>query len=86
MFCFELARSGFDIVLVSRTASKLEKVASELKKEYPGIKTKCIAFDFSTLETEDSVKVLTDLVEGITEDVSVLVNNVGVSLYGDFDK
>ena len=40
-FCQQLAKQGFNIVLVSRTLSKLEKVAKEIEDEFK-VKTKVI--------------------------------------------
>ena len=45
-FCFELARRGLNIVLVSRTTSKLQDVAAEIEQKYK-VKTKIIAIDFT---------------------------------------
>ena len=71
----QLAKRGFNIVLISRTKSKLECVAEEIVNDF-NVKTKIITFDFSTCsgydELDAELKVL---------DVGILVNNVGVS-YG----
>ena len=45
-FCFELARRGLNIVLVSRTTSKLQDVAAEIEQKYK-VKTRIIAIDFT---------------------------------------
>lgn len=54
-YCYELAKSGFNIVLVSRTLEKLETVALRLREEYK-VRTKIIQFDFATLDNADRVK------------------------------
>jgi 17beta-estradiol 17-dehydrogenase / very-long-chain 3-oxoacyl-CoA reductase len=46
-YCRELAKRGFNIVLISRTQSKLEAVAKELD----GVRTHMIAKDLSKLST-----------------------------------
>ncbi|EOD06825.1 hypothetical protein EMIHUDRAFT_258738, partial [Emiliania huxleyi CCMP1516] len=43
---FELARRGCSVVLVSRTQSKLDAVAAELKEAYPKVDVKTEAVDF----------------------------------------
>ena len=43
----ELASKGQNIVLVSRTLSKLETVAKEIEEKYR-VKTKVVDIDFST--------------------------------------
>ncbi|XP_077117741.1 very-long-chain 3-oxoacyl-CoA reductase-like [Ranitomeya variabilis] len=71
-YALELARRGLDVVLISRSMEKLQKVASEIEKE-TGRKTKIIQLDFTGgSEIYPKVeKALKDL------DIGVLVNNVG---------
>ncbi|OQD75462.1 hypothetical protein PENDEC_c007G04556 [Penicillium decumbens] len=75
-FVLQLARAKFNIVLVSRTESKLVTLSEEITKQFPNIETKILAMDFSRNADED-YKALGSLVSGL--DVSVLVNNVGQS-------
>nr|WLO36071.1 17 beta-hydroxysteroid dehydrogenase 12 [Sinonovacula constricta] len=70
----ELASCGFNIVLISRTKSKLEAVASEIEGIYK-VKTKIITADFTQGYS---------IYDGIRRDlngleIGVLVNNVGLS-------
>ena len=46
------------------------------------MKTKVLIFDFSRLETEESAQELQRLLATINEDISILVNNVGVLHFG----
>lgn len=52
--CFELARRGFNIVLVSRSLSKLNQVAEEIredtKKAGSEVSTRVLAIDASVRE------------------------------------
>ncbi|KAK2769819.1 hypothetical protein FQN53_005857 [Emmonsiellopsis sp. PD_33] len=75
-FAFQLSRAGFNIVLVSRTASKLAAVAEEIHKLSPGTQTKVLAMDFAQNNDEDYQK-FHDLIQDL--DISILVNNVGLS-------
>lgn len=60
-YAFELARKGFDLVLISRTQSKLEDTAHEIKQQYQ-VEIKTIAFDFSNPNlSEYQTKVLSQL-------------------------
>ncbi|KAF3767256.1 NAD(P)-binding protein [Cryphonectria parasitica EP155] len=68
----QLASKGFNIVLVSRTQSKLDALASELS----GVQTKVLAMDYSQDNEADYAR-LAELVEGL--DVAILINNVGQS-------
>jgi len=69
-----MAARGLNVVLISRTLSKLEKVASEIEAKYK-VRTKVIAVDFTGgEEIYDSIS--KDL-EGL--EIGVLVNNVGMT-------
>ncbi|XP_009669658.1 17-beta-hydroxysteroid dehydrogenase type 3 isoform X1 [Struthio camelus] len=71
-YSFELAKRGLNIVMISRTLEKLQRVASEVE-EATGQKVKIIQADF----TKDSVyKNIEESVEGL--EIGVLVNNVGM--------
>jgi 17beta-estradiol 17-dehydrogenase / very-long-chain 3-oxoacyl-CoA reductase len=70
-----LAKRGFNVVLVSRTADKLRAVAEETEKECK-VQTRvvpCDASDVSAANIERVRAAVNDL------DVGVLVNNVGVN-------
>lgn len=45
-YAVELAARGFNLVLISRTAEKLERTAAEIRVEHP-VKIETIAFDFT---------------------------------------
>ena len=45
-FAQELAKSGFNICIISRNESKINEKLSELKLEFPNIQTKCVVVDF----------------------------------------
>ena len=75
-YSLQLAAKGFNIVLVSRTKSKLEQLSSEIESKHAGIKTKTLAMDFSQNQDSDYAS-LKALIAGL--DVAVLVNNVGLS-------
>lgn len=73
-YAIALAKKGMNVVLVSRTASKLASTAEEIAK-VAQVKTKCITADFSGgAEIYDSIeKELNGL------DIGILINNVGMS-------
>ncbi|GLA08589.1 hypothetical protein AnigIFM60653_010383 [Aspergillus niger] len=75
-FALQLARADFNILLVSRTASKLDTLSSEITTKFPSVQTKTLAMDFARNQDSDYEK-LKELVDEL--DVSVLVNNVGKS-------
>jgi 17beta-estradiol 17-dehydrogenase / very-long-chain 3-oxoacyl-CoA reductase len=79
-FCEELAREGFNIILVSRNPEKLKTVANEIETSFK-VSTHCIPFDFNARkESADYIKVFGSL----NFDINILVNNVGASVRGNF--
>uniref|UniRef100_A0A8D8I1V6 Very-long-chain 3-oxoacyl-CoA reductase n=1 Tax=Culex pipiens TaxID=7175 RepID=A0A8D8I1V6_CULPI len=69
-----LAKKGLNVVLISRTTSKLEEVAKEIEAESK-VLTKIITADFTSgPEIYDNIRAQTAELE-----VGVLVNNVGMS-------
>ncbi|KAL2258408.1 hypothetical protein VTK26DRAFT_8288 [Humicola hyalothermophila] len=75
-FASQLAAKGFNLVLVSRTQSKLDALARELTLRWSGLQTKTLAMDYSKDNDADYER-LAELVSGL--DVGILINNVGQS-------
>jgi len=75
-FCFELARKGLNILMISRTQSKLDDCAAEVKAKYPSVDVEVLAVDFSSFDEPARARVAGALA-GKT--LAVLINNVGVS-------
>lgn len=69
----ELADEGMDVVLISRSQEKLDKVAAEIR-ENSSVQVKTIAADFSRTDIYEEIE---QGLKGL--DIGVLVNNVGVS-------
>ncbi len=83
--CIELARTGFNIILVSRTESKLKTVGEVLKKINQNIKIHLIPFNFDEQSTKEHyIKSFGNLQEQY--DISILVNNVGTEHHNNFDR
>ncbi|XP_025909107.1 testosterone 17-beta-dehydrogenase 3 isoform X2 [Nothoprocta perdicaria] len=71
-YCFELAKRGLNIVMISRTLEKLQRAAAEIEQA-TGQQVKIIQADF----TKDSVyENIEESLEGL--EIGVLVNNVGM--------
>jgi len=77
-FALQLAAKGFHLVLVSRTAAKLEALAGDIERKFggAGVQTRTLAMDFSEDKDSDYER-LSRLIDGL--DVGVLINNVGQS-------
>lgn len=73
-YAAQLAKKGFNIVLVSRTRAKLEALAQEL--ETHGATCKIVAFDAST-DSPENYAAIKEAIAGLP--VTVLINNVGQS-------
>ncbi|KXT15068.1 hypothetical protein AC579_1503 [Pseudocercospora musae] len=74
-YALQLAAKGFNILLVSRTQSKLETLASEIQQKH-NVQTKTYSMDFAANRDEDFAN-LKKLVSEM--DISILINNVGQS-------
>ena len=74
-FSLQLARAGYSTILVSRTQSKLDSLATEIKSKF-NTHTKTLAMDFGANNDSDYAR-LKALVDGL--DIAILINNVGTS-------
>uniref|UniRef100_A0A914DUF8 Uncharacterized protein n=1 Tax=Acrobeloides nanus TaxID=290746 RepID=A0A914DUF8_9BILA len=85
-YALNLASRGFNIVLVSRTQSRLDDVKQEILRKSPNVEVRTIKFDFTNANLEDYKEVIVKQLNGL--DVGILVNNVGMFFeYPDrFDK
>uniref|UniRef100_A0A914DAF8 Uncharacterized protein n=1 Tax=Acrobeloides nanus TaxID=290746 RepID=A0A914DAF8_9BILA len=83
---FELARYGFNIVLISRNQSKLDGVKQEILRKTPNVEVLTILFDFTNTNLADYEEKIFKQLNRL--DVGVLVNNVGkyVEYPNRFDK
>ncbi|KAI6206595.1 17beta-hydroxysteroid dehydrogenase [Aphelenchoides besseyi] len=88
-YAFELAARGFDLVLISRTQSKLDQTADEIRQKSQ-VEIKTIAFDFSKADFDEYeqklLSVLKSMEIGVLGELTSLslsivcsVNNVGMS-------
>lgn len=74
-FAREFARRGLNIVLVSRTESKLKEKCAEITKEFPNVKASYAVIDaVKTTSVEGYQKVFSELDK---YDVSIVVNSLG---------
>ncbi|CAD5214791.1 unnamed protein product [Bursaphelenchus xylophilus] len=72
-YAFELAKRGFNLILISRTQSRLIDTKEKLLAQYKGIQVETIAFDFKNTKPEDYVNTFTEPLKK----VGLLFNNVG---------
>ncbi|KAK6153130.1 hypothetical protein DH2020_012769 [Rehmannia glutinosa] len=75
-FAFQLARKGFNLILVGRHPSKLEEVSESIKSKYGSTQIRNVVVDFSG-DLNDGVSRIKEVIQGL--DVGLLINNVGVS-------
>ncbi|KAK6340746.1 hypothetical protein TWF696_009070 [Orbilia brochopaga] len=74
-YAYQLAAKGFNVLLISRTQSKLEEIGKDLEAKY-NVKTEYLAIDFAANRDEDYKKIAASVSD---KDVAILVNNVGKS-------
>ncbi|KAG8531688.1 uncharacterized protein KY384_003320 [Bacidia gigantensis] len=85
-YSLQLARAGFNVLLLSRTESKLSALATDITKKY-NTKTSIFAIDFADTANTKAWDALKSHIEATTGNgrgggggvVSILINNVGVS-------
>lgn len=75
-FALQIARQGFNLILVSRTQSKLDTLASQIKNASPAVSVETLSIDFATVSDSDYSS-LAKLLSN--KQVAILINNVGQS-------
>lgn len=75
-FALQLAQARYSVILVSRTASKLDSLAQQIQSLYPSVSTRSVTIDFATASQEDYDRLATSIKD---LDIAILVNNVGAS-------
>ncbi|MGA2377076.1 MAG: SDR family oxidoreductase [Candidatus Sulfotelmatobacter sp.] len=75
------ARDRYNLVLVARSAEKLDQVAAELQSQF-GIAVKTVGLD---LAVAPAVKFLFDQLQREGLEIDVLINNAGFGGFGEFD-
>ena len=79
-FAKELAKRGYDLVIVARTTDRLEALATQMRSKHR-VEVDVVTADLSTTDgVRSAVNKLTDT----TRPVDLLVNNAGASLAGWF--
>lgn len=81
-FAHALAKRKMNLILVARSESKLQALASELRNQH-GIKTDVITVDLST---EKAGLYVYEQTQKKHLDVNLLINNAGFSTNGNFEK
>jgi len=73
---FELAKQKLNVLIISRTDSKLKEVAKEIQQKYGDVKVDTLAVDYAALDDAAKQKIQSKIDD---IEVGVLVNNVGLS-------
>lgn len=79
-YCRQLADQGLNVVMISRTLSKLQKVNEEIMKK--NVKTMVIEADFEGNNNFQFYKEIKNKIKGL--DISMLIVNAGVISFGPF--
>lgn len=78
-----LAKRNYNLILVARSEELLNSTAQEIKAEYTHIDVQYVALDLSDRNAD--LKLFNWVVQNEYQ-VSILVNNAGYGLSGDFDR
>lgn len=81
-FARQLAAQGWSLVLVARRADNLLQMASEIKAQNPQINCQCVPMDLSEPNANQQ---LLEYCQSHDITVSMLINNAGYGVPGDFD-
>lgn len=76
----ELAKRGYDLILVARNIEKLNQVKENILTNCNNINIKIIQMDVSTPEN------CKNLYNQVNDDIDILINNAGFGVFGDFTK
>lgn len=74
-FAKQMAKRGFNLVLISRTLAKLEALQEDIKNQY-GVDVEILAMDF-TQDKKENYTAIKEKCSGLP--ITVLINNVGQS-------
>jgi uncharacterized protein len=81
-FAWQLAQKGYDLILVARSADKLQAIAADLTSHY-GIKAQVITADLTMPQA--CLKIF-EQVQAEGTAVDLLINNAGFGDYGEFSQ
>jgi len=82
-YCRQLTKAGFNIVLISRTKSKMDDVGSQLIDLNTQVQTKVITADFCGKNKFEFYEGIVKQVEGL--DISMVILNAGMLMFGEVD-
>uniref|UniRef100_A0A7S2R322 Very-long-chain 3-oxoacyl-CoA reductase n=1 Tax=Eucampia antarctica TaxID=49252 RepID=A0A7S2R322_9STRA len=75
-YAMALAKKGLNVVLISRTETKLQDVKKEIEDKDYGVEVKYVVCDYSNFDKKAQDHVASEIQD---LDIGVLVNNVGIS-------
>jgi len=78
----ELAKRGFDLLLIARSETELKTACAELAGRYK-IQTHSLAIDLSEVEAPDKIL---ECVRRNKLSISILINNAGYAVWGGFEE
>jgi short-subunit dehydrogenase len=81
-FSTELAKRGFNLVLIDKKGEQLIEVSQLIQMKYPSVEVKKIITDFRNCQKEGFFEIIDSELSRL--DISMLVNNVGIITGGKF--
>jgi short-subunit dehydrogenase len=77
-----LAKQGYNVLLIARSADELEQLASSIASHYR-VDARYLAIDLSEA---GAVGQVVNWVNGLSVSLSILINNAGYGIFGRFDE
>ncbi|KAH7143448.1 hypothetical protein EDB81DRAFT_884061 [Dactylonectria macrodidyma] len=71
------SRAPATLILASRTRTKLDAVASDIKEKYPDVLVHLVTLDLSSIE---SIKSAAAEIKSVVDKLDILINNAGLTL------
>lgn len=78
----QLAKAGYHLLLVARSEAELQQLATQIQNSYSN-KVFCLQADLST---DTAFSIVNNWARQHTDKLSILINNAGYGLWGDFEK
>ena len=83
-YCYEFAKRGFNLIMVSRNYEKLEKRKKEICQKYNQIDIKIKELNLAEIDNSSLLKSINEISQNL--DISIIVANVGPGRFTDFHK
>jgi len=78
----QLAKEGYHLLLVARSEAELQQLATQIQDDY----SNKVFYLSADLSQDNATSQVADWVQQHTDKLSILINNAGYGLWGDFEQ